>query len=109
MSQVPNDVLPQEVVFDMCDTDANGSLTADELRVFMAHQGMKISMAEAIEMIKDADADNNGEITFDEYLAYQVSFNPIKISKIWKFSGSRCKIFECSRIKDSFGFIQKIF
>ena len=58
------------------------------------------------EMFLAFDKDLSGEITFDEYLAYQVSLKfklktVVKISKMCNFSGSRCEIFECSRIEDS--------
>ena len=52
------------------DSSGEGSLDADELRRGLAkHAGVAVSAKEAEAMIQDADADGNGSVEWDEFLA----------------------------------------
>merc|ERR1712129_427531 len=53
--------------FKEFDKDGSGSITAEELKQAVASMGEKISDKEAEEMIKEADADNDGKINFSEF------------------------------------------
>ncbi|KAF9347859.1 hypothetical protein BGX34_002842 [Mortierella sp. NVP85] len=54
--------------FKLFDRDCNGRITAAELCQVMAHLGEKLSDAEADKMIRESDADGDGQITYNEFL-----------------------------------------
>ena len=48
------------------DKDGSGSLSADELRYVMTKMGdTKLTDADVDEMIRDADADGDGEVNYE--------------------------------------------
>ncbi|XP_033736503.1 calmodulin-like [Pecten maximus] len=59
--------------FNVFDQDGNGFLTADELRHVMLNLGEKLSLAEAEEMIREADIDGDGQIDYKEYVKMMTS------------------------------------
>ena len=53
--------------FDMFDTDGNGFVTKDELKIVMEKLGEKLSSVEIDEMISEADTDNDGQVNWEEF------------------------------------------
>ncbi|KAG4109376.1 hypothetical protein ERO13_1Z049405v2 [Gossypium hirsutum] len=51
----------------MFDRDGNGFITAAELAQTMAKLGHALTVEELTGMIKEADADGDGRISFDEF------------------------------------------
>ncbi|KAL2337590.1 hypothetical protein Fmac_012036 [Flemingia macrophylla] len=54
--------------FELFDKDQNGYISASELRHMMISLGEKTTIEEAEDMIKEADLDGNGQISFDEFV-----------------------------------------
>ncbi len=54
--------------FLVFDKDGNGVISATELKSVMANLGECPTDAEIAEMIKEADADGDGQINFKEFL-----------------------------------------
>ncbi|PPS09823.1 hypothetical protein GOBAR_AA10822 [Gossypium barbadense] len=54
-------------LFKMFDRDGNGFITAAELAQTMAKLGHALTVEELTGMIKEADADGDGRISFDEF------------------------------------------
>lgn len=52
--------------FNLFDRDGNGYITATELAVAMATMGQPLTCEELTEMIKEADSNGDGMISFDE-------------------------------------------
>ena len=50
------------------DRDNDGSISKDELREAMTRYGQTFSAAECDEMFRDADANGDGSIDFEEFL-----------------------------------------
>eukprot|EP01105_Mastigella_eilhardi_P001537 TRINITY_DN11839_c0_g1_i3.p3 TRINITY_DN11839_c0_g1~~TRINITY_DN11839_c0_g1_i3.p3 ORF type:complete len:164 (+),score=74.54 TRINITY_DN11839_c0_g1_i3:52-492(+) len=59
--------------FKMFDLDGNGLITAVELKQVMAKLGEALSDAEITAMIKEADADGDGQINFNEFKKIMLS------------------------------------
>ena len=57
-----------KAVFDACDKDGSGSVSADEMLQVCSSLQLGITNEELREMIKAADADSSGEIEFDEFM-----------------------------------------
>ena len=51
--------------FRVFDKDNNGYITTDEMRFVMGHIGEKLTEDEIEEMIKEADQDEDGRISYD--------------------------------------------
>lgn len=54
--------------FAIFDKDGDGSITCNELGMVMKSLGQKPTEAELLQMVKEVDADQNGEIDFPEFL-----------------------------------------
>ncbi|MBA0790139.1 hypothetical protein Gohar_014805 [Gossypium harknessii] len=54
-------------VFHLFDRDGNGYITPAELAGCMAKMGQPLSYGELTEMIREADADGDGVISFNEF------------------------------------------
>ncbi|WVZ68468.1 hypothetical protein U9M48_017403 [Paspalum notatum var. saurae] len=54
--------------FRVFDKDQNGAISAAELRHVMTNLGEKLSDAEVDEMVREADADGDGHINYDEFV-----------------------------------------
>jgi calmodulin len=54
--------------FRVFDKDNSGYISAAELRHVMTNLGEKLSEAEADEMIREADVDGNGQISYNEFV-----------------------------------------
>lgn len=54
--------------FKVFDKDGNGYVTADELKAVMASLGEKLSDAEVMEMVKEADSNGDGKIDYQEFV-----------------------------------------
>ena len=54
--------------FKMFDMDHDGFITPDELMNAMAHLGEDLNESEIEEIIKEADAENDGKLDFDEFV-----------------------------------------
>lgn len=54
--------------FDHYDGDKSGSISAKELRKIFTSLGEPVSLASVKEMIREVDANGNGEVEFDEFL-----------------------------------------
>jgi hypothetical protein len=54
--------------FAIFDKDGDGSITCSELGMVMKSLGQKPTEAELLAMVKEVDADQNGEIDFPEFL-----------------------------------------
>ena len=57
-------LFPPRQAFSFFDQDGDGTITADELCMCMKKLGEELSKEEIEEMVKEADADGNGEIEF---------------------------------------------
>ena len=57
-----------KAAFNVFDKDGNGFIGASELREVMKSMGEKCSMAEAEEMIREADQDGDGHVSYEEFL-----------------------------------------
>ena len=52
----------------MFDEDENGYICANELKYVMTNLGEKMTDEEVDEMIKAADADEDGQISYEEFV-----------------------------------------
>ncbi|KAI0244604.1 Calmodulin-2, partial [Massospora cicadina] len=59
--------------FKVFDKDNNGYISAAELRHVMTNLGEKLTDKEAEEMIREADADCDGQINYEEFVKMLVS------------------------------------
>ena len=59
--------------FKVFDRDGNGFITSHELRNIMNSLGEYLSTEEIIEMIKEADIDNDGQIDYEEFVKMMMS------------------------------------
>ncbi|THU65935.1 hypothetical protein C4D60_Mb05t08880 [Musa balbisiana] len=53
--------------FKVFDKDQNGFISAGELRNVMMNLGEKMTDEEALQMIKEADTDGDGQVNFEEF------------------------------------------
>ncbi|KAI8613046.1 hypothetical protein BC830DRAFT_1066998 [Chytriomyces sp. MP71] len=53
--------------FEAIDHDSNGFITAADLMAIVRSHGEELSGEEAMEMIKEADADGDGQISFADF------------------------------------------
>eukprot|EP00116_Pleurobrachia_bachei_P016448 sb/3476710/ len=61
--------------FKQFDKDGNGFIDRDELRSLMESLGQKLTEAEIDEMLKDADFDRDGKISYQEfYIMMKLSY-----------------------------------
>ena len=58
-----------QMAFQMMDTDKSGKITFSNLKKVAKEIGETISDQELHEMINEADTDNDGEISFEEFVA----------------------------------------
>ena len=56
-------------MFKRYDKDGDGFVTHQELKDFAMKRGLSITDREIEEMIKDADANEDGKVSFEEYKA----------------------------------------
>merc|ERR1719364_87925 len=56
--------------FAVFDRDKSGSVSASELKHVMNNLGEQVTIEEVEEMIKEADADGDGELSFDDFLQF---------------------------------------
>eukprot|EP00440_Ansanella_granifera_P053452 gb/GFBE01057950.1/.p1 GENE.gb/GFBE01057950.1/~~gb/GFBE01057950.1/.p1 ORF type:complete len:166 (+),score=79.35 gb/GFBE01057950.1/:1-498(+) len=56
--------------FNIFDQDKSGSVTAAELKHVMNNLGEQVTNEEVEEMIREADADGDGELSFDDFLQF---------------------------------------
>jgi len=61
--------LELELAFKVFDTDGSGMITRDELREKLTTLGEKLTEDEVSELLAEADSDNNGSISFEEFKA----------------------------------------
>merc|ERR1739845_21182 len=54
--------------FKVFDRDANGFISAAELRHVMTNLGEKLTGEEVDEMIREADVDGDGQINYEEFV-----------------------------------------
>ena len=59
--------------FKVFDRDSNGFITSHELRHVMTSLGESLTPEEIEEMIKEADADGDGQIDYDEFVKMMMS------------------------------------
>jgi Ca2+-binding EF-hand superfamily protein len=55
-------------VFKKFDKDGNGLLTADEIMNTMKSLGIEISSQDVKELVKEMDENNDGKISYEEFL-----------------------------------------
>mmetsp|Transcript_105 Transcript_105/g.437 ORF Transcript_105/g.437 Transcript_105/m.437 type:complete len:170 (-) Transcript_105:37-546(-) len=58
--------------FQVFDRDKNGSVSASELKHVMNNLGEPVTNKEVEEMIREADADGDGELSFEDFLSFVV-------------------------------------
>jgi Ca2+-binding EF-hand superfamily protein len=58
--------------FDALDTDANGSVTDDELREFLMRLGMPLVTSSIEQMVAVLDKNGDGKVTRDEFLHWYI-------------------------------------
>merc|ERR1711896_2805 len=56
--------------FMVFDRDKSGSVSASELKHVMNNLGEQVTIEEVEEMIREADADGDGELSFDDFLQF---------------------------------------
>ncbi|XP_012853869.1 PREDICTED: calmodulin-2/4-like [Erythranthe guttata] len=54
--------------FKVFDKDQNGYISANELRQTMINLGEKLTVEEVEQMVREADLDGDGQISFDEFV-----------------------------------------
>ena len=54
--------------FDMFDSDGSGQISISEIRRLLKTFGQDVTRQEVVEMIKDIDDDNDGNITYEEFI-----------------------------------------
>lgn len=54
--------------FQIFDSDGNGKITSEELRLIMENLGEKLTDEEIDDMVKEADIDGDGEINYEEFV-----------------------------------------
>lgn len=59
--------------FKVFDKDANGLISATELRHVMTNLGEKLTDEEVDEMIREADVDGDGQINYEEFVKMMMS------------------------------------
>lgn len=59
-------------MFDMMDTDKNGTISLDELRVGMQKLSANMTEAEVLMLMEAADVDGNGVLDYREFIAASV-------------------------------------
>ncbi|KAL5217663.1 hypothetical protein ABZP36_018347 [Zizania latifolia] len=59
--------------FNLIDKDRNGYICADELRHVMGNLGEKLTDQEVADMIKEADLDGDGLISYKEFVKLMLS------------------------------------
>eukprot|EP00747_Dinoflagellata_sp_TGD_P110265 gnl/TRDRNA2_/TRDRNA2_170916_c0_seq1.p1 gnl/TRDRNA2_/TRDRNA2_170916_c0~~gnl/TRDRNA2_/TRDRNA2_170916_c0_seq1.p1 ORF type:complete len:181 (-),score=55.90 gnl/TRDRNA2_/TRDRNA2_170916_c0_seq1:212-754(-) len=70
MSYFDRDLVTEQELgeaFQMFDRDKSGTIDAIELQTVLKSLGFKITDLEAEKMIKEADEDGGGDVTFDEF------------------------------------------
>lgn len=59
-----------EKIFDLFDRDQSGNISSNEIKTMAEVTGLQMSDEQINEFIKNADKDNNGEISKEEFLDY---------------------------------------
>ena len=59
--------------FRVLDKDCNGYITPRELREWVYKLGEKLTQKEANDLVKEADANGDGKISIDEFVALMVN------------------------------------
>ena len=54
----------------MFDKNKDGFVSADELKLIMENSGQKVTDEEINEFMKFHDTDQNGELSFEEFLSW---------------------------------------
>ncbi|KAL1810382.1 hypothetical protein ACET3Z_027372 [Daucus carota] len=67
LAEAPYSEKQMRVIFKMFDRDGDGFVTAKELADSMERLGHKLSKEELTGMIEEADADGDGQISFEEF------------------------------------------
>jgi len=62
--------------FNVFDKDGNGFISASELRHVMTNLGEKLTDKEIDEMIREADVDGDGQISYEEFGVMMMKENP---------------------------------
>ena len=65
----PSELAEFREVFDLVDKDHGGSISSTELAELMSTLGINASQEEIRAMVAEIDADGNGDIDFDEFVA----------------------------------------
>ena len=60
------------------DADKSGTVTLDELKAGLAKQGAAVPQKEVQALIDSMDADSNGSIDYDEFLAATVQMSQLQ-------------------------------
>ena len=63
-------------VFRVFDKNDNGFISFNELRRVLRNLGEKLSDEEVVEMIEEADLDNDGHINYEEFVDIVTSSAP---------------------------------
>lgn len=71
-------------VFNEFDKDGGGTIDAEELHSAMMAAGVNLSKREITVMMKEADADNNGSVDFDEFFTMIQSIMSPKMAVVDK-------------------------
>jgi calmodulin len=73
--------------FKVFDKDGNGFISAAELRHVMTNLGEKLTDEEVDEMIREADVDGDGQITYEEFVRMMMFWTPGSLpgSGLWKY------------------------
>ncbi|KAJ2809423.1 hypothetical protein H4R20_000148 [Coemansia guatemalensis] len=69
MSETEKRRMEYREAFELFDTDGSGSISRKEMGDLMRKMGHNPSAQEIQDMINEVDADNNGEIDFEEFVA----------------------------------------
>lgn len=68
--QTADSVDEMREAFLVFDRDKSGSVSASELKHVMNNLGEQVTDEEVEEMIREADADGDGELSFDDFLQF---------------------------------------
>merc|ERR1712224_1021112 len=70
-----NTEIEEELIeaFKVCDPNGSGFISAAELRRVMTNIGVELTDEEADEMIREADVDGDGQISYEEFVKIMIA------------------------------------
>lgn len=64
------------ILVKQMDTDKNGIITEEELKKWIGSSFQKLDEEDSLEQLKEHDGDNDGKVSWKEYISKQYGYNP---------------------------------